>query len=94
MVSKLLQLELELSCEKSLDVALGKWYRLIDTVNAYFNEQQLKSSFSRRDIFLSTKLWPSVYESTTGIDETLDRIQLDYIDLLFLHQPAGNYADG
>lgn len=48
----------------------------------------------RSDIFLSTKLWPSVYENPTGVDETFDRLQLDYVDLLFLHQHAGNYVAG
>lgn len=86
-------------CEKALDFALNAGYRLIDTANAYFNEKAVgraikKSSVPRSDIFLSTKLWPSVYESPTGVDETLDRLQLDYVDLLFLHQPAGNYVAG
>ena len=85
--------------EISLDSALKTGYRLIDTANAYFNEKAVgwaikKSSIPRSDIFLSSKLYPSVYENPTGIDETLDHLQLDCIDLLFLHQHAENYVAG
>lgn len=53
-----------------------------------------KSGVTREDIFLSTKLWPTVYESEDAVDKTLERLQTDYIDLLFIHQPAGNYIAG
>ena len=46
------------------------------------------------EIFLSTKLWPTLYESDTAVDETLVRLGTDYIDLLFIHQPAGNFTAG
>lgn len=78
--------------------ALGNGYRLVDTANAYFNERAVgramkKSGLAREEIFLSTKLWPSMYEEgDRAIEETLTRLDTDYIDLLFLHQPAGNYA--
>ncbi|KAK8835965.1 hypothetical protein M9Y10_040162 [Tritrichomonas musculus] len=86
-------------CEKALDFALHNGYRLIDTANAYFNEKAVgraikKSSVPREEIFLSTKLWPSVYDDPNGIEQTFERLQVDYIDLLFLHQPAGNFEAG
>jgi len=48
----------------------------------------------REDIYLVTKLWPSVYESETAVDDTLRRLDTDYIDLLFLHQPTDNWQAG
>lgn len=77
--------------------ALRNGYRMIDTANAYMNERAVgraikASGINRDEIFLITKLWPSVYGSAdTAIDETLERLGTDYIDLLFLHQPAGDY---
>lgn len=77
--------------------ALKKGYRLIDTANAYMNEKAVgrgmkKSGIEREDIYLSTKLWPSVYaDAAQAIDETVRRLDTDYIDLLFLHQPVGDY---
>lgn len=44
--------------------------------------------------FLETKLWPSFYEQDDAVDKTLERLQTDYIDLLLIHQPAGNYIAG
>lgn len=85
--------------EKSVYEAIKAGYRLIDTANAYVNERAVgrgikKSEIKREDLFVSTKLWPSEYENENAIDETLERLGLDYIDLLFLHQPAGNYMAG
>ena len=77
--------------------ALKNGYSLIDTANAYMNEKAvgrgIKASGKSRDtIYLSTKLWPSVYQDAKkAIDETLKRLDTDYIDLLFLHQPVGDY---
>ena len=48
----------------------------------------------REEIFVSTKLWPTEYENENAVDETLERLGLDYIDLLFLHQPGGNVVAG
>ncbi len=53
-----------------------------------------KSGVAREDIFLETKLWPSLYEQEDAVDKTLERLGTDYIDLLLLHQPAGNYVAG
>ena len=82
--------------ESAVNYALKHGYRLIDTANAYMNEKAVgraikKSGVPREEIFVSTKLWPSVYEDEDAIEKTLKRLDLDYIDLLFLHQPAGDY---
>lgn len=85
--------------ENSVREALQMGYRLIDTSNAYRNERAVgrgmkASGVKREDIFLSTKLWPSEYENPHAIEETLERLQTDYIDLLFLHQPTKNWRKG
>ncbi|MFR7985748.1 MAG: aldo/keto reductase [Clostridia bacterium] len=79
--------------------ALRGGCRLIDTANAYVNEKAVgramkKSGVPREDIFLETKLWPSFYEQKDAVDKTLARLDTDYIDLLLIHQPAGNYRAG
>lgn len=85
--------------EASVRSALEGGCRLIDTANAYVNEKAVgramhKSGVPRGDIFLETKLWPSFYEQDDAVDKTLARLDTDYIDLLLIHQPAGNYAAG
>lgn len=85
--------------QNSVLEALKIGYRLIDTANAYVNERAVgrgikESGIPREEIFVSTKLWPTEYENQNAIDETLERLGLDYIDLLFLHQPCGNYKEG
>ena len=85
--------------ENSVREAIKMGYRLIDTANAYVNERAVgrgikDSGIKREEIFVSTKLWPSEYENPNAVDETLERLNLDYIDLLFLHQPAGNWKEG
>ena len=85
--------------EKSVEFALKNGYRLIDTANAYMNERAVgrgirKSGISREEIFVSTKLWASVYEDDSAVDKTLERLGLDYIDLLFIHQPTSNWKAG
>lgn len=79
--------------------ALQCGYRLIDTANAYVNEKAVgramkKSGIAREDIFLETKLWPAFYEQTDVVEKTLQRLDTDYIDLLLIHQPSGNYIAG
>ncbi len=79
--------------------ALKMGYRLVDTANAYVNERAVgrgikASGVPREEIFVSSKLWPSEYTNENAVDETLERLGLDYIDLLFLHQPAGDYLTG
>lgn len=53
-----------------------------------------KSGIDRKEIFLETKLWPSFYEQADAVEKTLERLDTDYIDLLLIHQPAGNYIAG
>ena len=82
--------------QKSVKEALKMGYRLIDTANAYVNERAVgrgmkESGVKREEIFLSTKLWPSEYENENAVDETLERLGVDYVDLLYIHQPAGNW---
>ncbi len=85
--------------ENSVREALNMGYRLIDTANAYVNERAVgrgmkESNVRREDIFLSTKLWPSEYENENAVNETLERLGVDYVDLLYIHQPAGNWLAG
>ncbi len=82
--------------EVAVQSALKDWYRLIDTANAYVNERAVwrwikNSGVAREDIFVSTKLWITEYENSNTVDETLERLGLDYVDLLFIHQPWWNY---
>lgn len=77
--------------------ALEAGYEHIDTANAYMNEKAVgraiaKSGVARDKIIVSTKLWPSVYEAgDAAIEGTLNRLGLDYVDMLILHQTVGNY---
>lgn len=77
--------------------ALEAGYVHIDTANAYMNEKAVgraiaKSGVARDKLFVSTKLWPSVYEAgDAAIEGTFNRLGLDYVDMLILHQPVGNY---
>ena len=85
--------------QKSVKEALKMGYRLIDTANAYVNERAVgrgmkESGVKREEIFLSTKLWPSEYENGNAVDATLERLGVDYVDLLYIHQPAGNWLAG
>lgn len=85
--------------ESAVLEALKDGYRLIDTANAYVNEKAVgramkKSGLARKDIFLETKIWPSFYEQEDAVEKTLERLDTDYIDLLLIHQPSGNYVAG
>lgn len=89
--------------ENSVYEALKIGYRMVDTANAYLNEEAvgkaLKRAVSegivkREDVFISTKLWPTLYEDNTAVRKTLERLGVDYVDLLFIHQPAGNFLAG
>jgi len=85
--------------ENSVREALKMGYSLVDTANAYVNERACgrgikESGLSREEVFLSTKLWPSEYENPNAVDETLERLGVDYVDLLYIHQPAGNWLAG
>ena len=85
--------------QASVAFALDNGYELIDTANVYVNERGVgrgmrASTKAREDVFLETKLWPSFYDSDTAVDETLERLGVAYIDLMILHQPAGDYITG
>lgn len=87
--------EAEDACVSALECG----YRLVDTANAYMNEKAVgramkKSGLKREEIFLETKLWSSFYEQEDAVEKTLERLDTDYIDLLLIHQPAGNYIAG
>lgn len=82
-------------CERCVSDALKVGYRMIDTAQAYHNEEGVgnaisKSGIDRKDIFLVSKIWISNYgyeKAKASIDESLRRMQTDYIDLMLLHQP-------
>lgn len=85
--------------EVSVLNALKDGFRLIDTANAYVNEKAVgramkASGLPREEIFLETKLWPAFYEQDDAVEKTLKRLDTDYIDLLLIHQPSGNYIAG
>ncbi|RRK11234.1 aldo/keto reductase [Lactiplantibacillus garii] len=85
-------------CEAAVTAALQAGYRLIDTATAYQNEAAVgraiqKSGLKREDLFVTSKLWVSefTYErAKKGIDASLKRLGLDYMDLYLLHQPYGD----
>ena len=85
-------------CERCVSDALNVGYRLIDTAQAYFNEEGVgnaisKSSVPRQDIFLVTKVWISnagEEKAAASIDESLRKLKTDYIDLLLIHQAYGD----
>ena len=86
-------------CERCVRDALDTGYRLIDTAQAYFNEEGVGSAIKnsgvkREDIFLVTKVWISnagEEKAAVSIDESLRKLQTDYVDLLLIHQPFGDY---
>lgn len=82
-------------CERCVSDALQVGYRLIDTAQAYHNEESVgnavrKSGIDRKDIFIVSKIWISNYgyeKAKNSIEESLHKLQTDYIDLMLLHQP-------
>ncbi len=84
--------------ERCVSDALSVGYRLIDTAQAYFNEEGVgaaikKSGIKRDDIFLVTKVWISnagEQRAAESIDQSLSKLQTDYIDLLLIHQAYGD----
>ena len=85
--------------ENSVREALKMGYSLVDTANAYVNERAVgrgirESGKPREAVYLSTKLWPSEYENPNAVDETLARLGVENVDLLYIHQPAGNWLAG
>ena len=88
--------------EQCLPQAIKTGYRHIDTANAYFNEVAVgkvvrESGVPREGFFITTKLFPQSYpyeQCKADIDATLERLGLDYVDLLLFHQPYGEYVEG
>lgn len=85
--------------EKAVSDALNCGYRMIDTAQAYMNERAVgraikKSEVAREDIFLSTKIWASQYLTEGTVEKSLELLQTDYVDLMFIHQPAGDFMAG
>ena len=86
-------------CERIVSTAIQTGYRLIDTAQAYGNEEAVglaikNSGISRKEFFVVTKIWISNagYEKAKApIEESLKKLQTDYIDLLLIHQPFGDY---
>lgn len=82
-------------CERCVSDALSVGYRMIDTAQAYHNEEGVgaaiaKSGIPREELFIVTKIWISNYgyeKAKASIDESLRRLRTDYIDLMLLHQP-------
>ncbi len=82
-------------CERCVSDALSVGYRMIDTAQAYHNEEGVgaavkKSGIARDELFLVSKVWISNYgfdKAKASIDESLRKLGTDYIDLMLLHQP-------
>lgn len=85
-------------CERSVSDAIATGYRLIDTAAAYRNEEAVgkaikKSGVPREDLFITTKLWiqSDGYDGTKkAFDDSLKKLDLDYLDLYLIHQPYGD----
>ena len=89
--------------ENAVYSAIKLGYRMIDTANAYMNEEAVGKAIAkaiseglvkREELFVSTKIWPTLYEKSDAVEQTLSRLGLDYVDLLFIHQPSGNFVAG
>ncbi len=92
------QIPNELECEQAVENALDIGYRLIDTAASYQNEKAVglavkKSGLPRENLFITTKLWAENmgYEKTkSAFERSLEKLQLEYLDLYLIHQPYGN----
>ena len=86
-------------CERCVLEAIKVGYRLIDTAQSYFNEEQVgnaivKSGVPREELFITTKVWIDNYgyeKTTNSIMASMEKLKVDYIDLVLLHQPFGDY---
>lgn len=83
--------------ENSIREALKMGYRCVDTANIYGNEKAVgraikSSGIDRAEVFVSSKLWVTEYSNEKAIDETLKRLNIEYIDLLYLHQATADFT--
>lgn len=86
-------------CEQCVLDALEVGYRSLDTAQSYFNEEEVgsavrKSGIAREDIFVTSKVWVEHYgyeETKKSVEESLRKLQTDYLDLMLLHQPFSDY---
>lgn len=86
-------------CEHHVLEAIGMGYRLIDTAQVYHNEEgvgnaMLKCGVPREELFITTKIWVSnagEKKAADSIEESLRKLRTDYVDLLLIHQPFGDY---
>ena len=87
-------------CEAAVLNAFEAGYRMIDTAQAYYNEEGVGHALKacglpRKDVFLVTKVWltnAGEEKAAKSIDESLEKLQSDYIDLLLIHQPFSDYV--
>lgn len=86
-------------CKEAVLTALRAGYRHIDTAHAYMDERGVGDAVNefiaeggckREDIWVTSKIWPSEYSDPTAIDRMLRRLNLDYVDLVYPHQPVGD----
>lgn len=86
-------------CERCVLDALEAGYRSLDTAQSYYNEEEVgsavkKSGIPREEIFLTSKVWVEHYgyeETRKSVEESLRKLQTDYLDLMLLHQPFNDY---
>ncbi|HIS53337.1 TPA: aldo/keto reductase [Candidatus Galligastranaerophilus gallistercoris] len=86
-------------CERCVTDAINTGYRMIDTAQAYYNEEGVgeaikKSGIKREEFFLVTKVWitnSGEEKAYKSIDESLKKLKTDYVDLILIHQPFGDY---
>lgn len=88
-----------IECERCVTDAINTGYRMIDTAQAYYNEEGVgeaikKSGIKREEFFLVTKIWitnSGEEKAEKSIEESLKKLKTDYVDLLLIHQPFGDY---
>ena len=93
------QIKNQEQCKQAVLDAIDVGYRLIDTAQSYGNEEAVgkaiqETSVPRSELFITTKVWLSNYgyeKAKASVEESLKKMQLDYIDLVLLHQPFNDY---
>ena len=89
-------------CERCVLDAIKAGYRHIDTAQAYFNEEEVGNAISkcglpREDLFITTKVWIDNYgyeEAKKSVLKSMEKLKVDYLDLVLLHQPFSDYKEG